>query len=78
MHISQMLEQSRRKNKATFSFEFFPPKTAQVSAVFLHASEQALTVDRVCKTFTTAWIACIASGQHSSISPGAQEAACPT
>ncbi|KAF2489404.1 methylenetetrahydrofolate reductase-like protein [Lophium mytilinum] len=29
MHISQMLEQSRRKNKSTFSFEFFPPKTAQ-------------------------------------------------
>ncbi|KAF2091434.1 methylenetetrahydrofolate reduct [Saccharata proteae CBS 121410] len=29
MHISQKLADSRRENKPTFSFEFFPPKTAQ-------------------------------------------------
>ncbi|OCK92297.1 methylenetetrahydrofolate reduct [Cenococcum geophilum 1.58] len=29
MHISQKLEESRKANKPTFSFEFFPPKTAQ-------------------------------------------------
>jgi methylenetetrahydrofolate reductase (NADPH) len=30
MHISQMLAQSKAEGKPTFSFEFFPPKTAQV------------------------------------------------
>jgi len=29
MHISQMLAQSKAEGKPTFSFEFFPPKTAQ-------------------------------------------------
>ncbi|KAF2264056.1 methylenetetrahydrofolate reductase-like protein [Lojkania enalia] len=29
MHISQKLAQARSEGKATFSFEFFPPKTAQ-------------------------------------------------
>lgn len=29
MHISKKLEAAREKNKPTFSFEFFPPKTAQ-------------------------------------------------
>ena len=32
MHISQMLAQSKAEGKPTFSFEFFPPKTAQVRA----------------------------------------------
>lgn len=30
MHVSEMLAQSRAEGKPTFSFEFFPPKTAQV------------------------------------------------
>jgi methylenetetrahydrofolate reductase (NADPH) len=30
MHISQKLEAARAEGKPTFSFEFFPPKTAQV------------------------------------------------
>lgn len=30
MHISQKLAQAKREGKPTFSFEFFPPKTAQV------------------------------------------------
>lgn len=30
MHISKMLAQSKEEGKPTFSFEFFPPKTAQV------------------------------------------------
>lgn len=30
MHISQMLADSKAEGKPTFSFEFFPPKTAQV------------------------------------------------
>jgi 5,10-methylenetetrahydrofolate reductase len=30
MHISEKLAQSRAEGKPTFSFEFFPPKTAQV------------------------------------------------
>ncbi|KAF2455151.1 methylenetetrahydrofolate reductase 2 [Lineolata rhizophorae] len=29
MHISEKLAEARKNNKATFSFEFFPPKTAQ-------------------------------------------------
>jgi len=32
MHISQKLAQARLEGKPTFSFEFFPPKTAQVQA----------------------------------------------
>jgi methylenetetrahydrofolate reductase (NADPH) len=32
MHISQKLAQSRAEGKPTFSFEFFPPKTAQVGS----------------------------------------------
>lgn len=32
MHISKMLAQSKEEGKPTFSFEFFPPKTAQVPA----------------------------------------------
>jgi 5,10-methylenetetrahydrofolate reductase len=31
MHISQKLAQAREEGKPTFSFEFFPPKTAQVA-----------------------------------------------
>jgi 5,10-methylenetetrahydrofolate reductase len=31
MHISQKLAQAREEGKPTFSFEFFPPKTAQVT-----------------------------------------------
>lgn len=31
MHISQKLLQAREEGKPTFSFEFFPPKTAQVT-----------------------------------------------
>jgi 5,10-methylenetetrahydrofolate reductase len=30
MHISEKLARSRAEGKPTFSFEFFPPKTAQV------------------------------------------------
>ena len=30
MHISQKLAQARAEGKTTFSFEYFPPKTAQV------------------------------------------------
>lgn len=30
MHISQKLAQAKAEGKPTFSFEFFPPKTAQV------------------------------------------------
>jgi len=30
MHISKKLAQAREEGKPTFSFEFFPPKTAQV------------------------------------------------
>ena len=33
MHISKMLAQSKEEGKPTFSFEFFPPKTAQVTAL---------------------------------------------
>jgi methylenetetrahydrofolate reductase (NADPH) len=29
MHISQKLAQARVEGKPTYSFEFFPPKTAQ-------------------------------------------------
>ena len=31
MHISQKLGSAAEKGTPTFSFEFFPPKTAQVS-----------------------------------------------
>jgi methylenetetrahydrofolate reductase (NADPH) len=31
MHISQKLREAEKNGKPVFSFEFFPPKTAQVS-----------------------------------------------
>jgi len=38
MHISQKLAQARAEGKPTFSFEFFPPKTAQVSCTIIDLS----------------------------------------
>jgi methylenetetrahydrofolate reductase (NADPH) len=29
MHVSKKLEEARKANRVSFSFEFFPPKTAQ-------------------------------------------------
>ena len=43
MHISQKLAQAKAEGKPTFSFEFFPPKTAQVryTLVVAHESQYA-------------------------------------
>jgi len=30
MHISQKIDDARKEGRISFSFEFFPPKTAQV------------------------------------------------
>ena len=43
MHISQKLAQAKAEGKPAFSFEFFPPKTAQVryTLVVAHESQYA-------------------------------------
>jgi 5,10-methylenetetrahydrofolate reductase len=35
MHISEKLAEAKAAGRPTFSFEFFPPKTAQVSTAFM-------------------------------------------
>jgi 5,10-methylenetetrahydrofolate reductase len=32
MHISEKMEEAKKAGRVSFSFEFFPPKTAQVSS----------------------------------------------
>jgi 5,10-methylenetetrahydrofolate reductase len=41
MHISQKLAQARDEGKPTFSFEFFPPKTAQVRHTLMSLAQGA-------------------------------------
>jgi methylenetetrahydrofolate reductase (NADPH) len=41
MHISEKLARSRAEGKPTFSFEFFPPKTAQVRHIVAQMPRKA-------------------------------------
>jgi 5,10-methylenetetrahydrofolate reductase len=55
MHISAKLAQADKAGKPTFSFEFFPPKTAQVSTNkgIAEKDDELTSCHRVYKTFMT-------------------------
>jgi hypothetical protein len=50
MHISKKLDDASKAKRVTFSFEFFPPKTAQVRASSSYWREIDLTS---CRAFRT-------------------------
>lgn len=44
MHISQKLAEAEKTGKPMFSFEFFPPKTAQVGTLGVFVWKYVLTL----------------------------------
>jgi len=58
MHVSEKLRKAESQGRPTFSFEFFPPKTAQVSisqqqarSLYYITHELGLTGDIGCAKF---------------------------
>ena len=73
MKISQKIQQSTKEGKVWWSFEYFPPRTAQVCFPFIRSKCQVgflTSFSRDFKTFSTVSSACGLLDQSSSISPG--------
>ena len=66
MKITQKIEQAKKEKRTWWSFEYFPPRTAQVRRFIIHIPHLPLTaVDRVYKTSLIVSNVCDFSAQSS-------------
>lgn len=72
MKITQKLEQAKKEKRTWWSFEYFPPRTAQVRRLRDPISHFLPTApNRVCKTLSIVSNACDSSARSSLTSHGA-------
>ena len=81
MKISQKIEQAAKEDRGWWSFEYFPPRTAQVllnSSLFVYVHPSFHSYDRVSKTSWTALSVCEDWVRNSSTSLGMQAVELPS